>query len=92
VAALPCNATRTQAAIRWLRGHADTYNLSRDHVGAGGWSAGACTTAHLSSSHEADFTHEMSHLDDPTWTSLVPYLNESSLVGAGTVWAGNLVR
>lgn len=81
----------TKAAIRWLRGHATELNIAKDYFGAGGWSAGACTTVFLASQRDSDFTYEMNTNDDPTFNSLVPHLNESSLIKAGVVWAGNAV-
>ena len=42
----------TKAAIRWFRAHADQLGFDPTFVGGGGWSAGACTTAHLASSFE----------------------------------------
>ena len=41
-----------KAAIRWFRSNAQEFSLDVTHVGAGGWSAGACTTVHLASSFE----------------------------------------
>eukprot|EP00729_Bicosta_minor_P014258 gene14258-17867_t len=73
----------TKAAIRWLRGNA------ADYFGAGGWSAGACTTVFLATQYEDDFKHEMDSSTDPTFGSLVPHLNESSAITAGLIWAGN---
>jgi hypothetical protein len=62
----------TKAAIRWLRGNAANYNLAPDFLGAGGWSAGACTTVFLASSQqEGDFTHEMNQTTDPTFGACV---------------------
>ena len=61
----------SKAAIRWLRGHAAGLNIDKGYVGAGGWSAGACTTVFLASQREADFTHEMNDKTDPTFGSLV---------------------
>lgn len=81
----------TKAAIRWLRGHAAEYNLATNHFGAGGWSAGACTTVFLSSQEEADFKYEMDEKSDPSFSSLLPHLNQSSSIQAGVVWAGNSV-
>lgn len=56
----------SKAAIRWLRGVSEAGGallqgsvLATDYVGAGGWSAGACTTAFLASQQEGDFTDEM---------------------------------
>jgi acetyl esterase/lipase len=81
----------TKAAIRWARGHAAELNLAKDHFGAGGWSAGACTTVFLASQREADFTYEMDATTDPTFTSLSPFIGESASIQAGVVWAGNAV-
>ena len=81
----------TKAAIRWLRGHAAELHVDKAYVGAGGWSAGACTTVFLASQREGDFTHEMSDKTDPTFSSLAPHLGESAAINAGVVWAGNSV-
>ena len=37
----------TQAAIRWVRGNAGTLGIDRNRIAAGGFSAGAVTTAHV---------------------------------------------
>ena len=81
----------TKAAIRWLRGHAAQLNIAKGHFGAGGWSAGACTTVFLATQREADFTHEMNPKTDPTFGSLSPFIAESASIQAGVVWAGNAV-
>lgn len=86
-----------KAAIRFLRGNSGTaimsgLKLAKEFVGAGGWSAGACTTAYLSAQNEEDFKLEMDASNDPTFASLVPHLEESSLIKAGVVWAGNAVN
>ena len=47
----------TKAAIRWLRGNAADYNVAADYFGAGGWSAGACTTIFLATQYEDDFKY-----------------------------------
>ena len=80
-----------KAAIRWLRGNAGALRLDTNFIGAGGWSAGACTTVHLASGLEWDYTEELAAADDPGRESLEPYLNQSSLIQAGVVWAGNAV-
>lgn len=79
----------TKAALRWLRGNAAMVNLDKKFVGAGGWSAGACTTVYLASQRDDDFTSQMSRATDPTFHTLEPYLSESTDVLAGVVWAGN---
>ena len=79
----------SKAAIRWLRGQAGALNIDTAYFGAGGWSAGACTTAFLASQREWDFKTEMTAATDPTFATLVPYLNLSSAIKAGVVWAGN---
>ena len=81
----------TKAAIRWLRGHAAELSIAKEHFGAGGWSAGACSTVFLASQKEPDFTHEMDATTDPTFNSLTPHLSESASIQAGVVWAGNAV-
>jgi hypothetical protein len=86
----------TKAAIRWLRGQSGTGQLSGLDLAMGsfaavGWSAGACTTAFLSVQLEADMKNEMLSEADPTAQSLEPYLNQSSAISAGAVWAGNAV-
>ena len=81
----------TKAAVRWLRGRAPALRLDARFVGAGGWSAGACTTVHLASGLEWDYTTELSGDEDPGAASLEKHLNQSSLVQAGVVWAGNSV-
>lgn len=85
----------TKAAIRWLRGQPPEalhgYSLADDYFSAGGWSAGACTTAFLASQHEEDMKTEMDQSTDPTFGSLEPYLDMSSRIAAGVVWAGNSV-
>ena len=82
----------TKAAIRWLRGQAATLNLDTDAFASAGWSAGACTSVYLASQFEWDFTSEMSVATDPTFSSLEPYLNQSSKVVAGVVWAVSCCR
>ena len=70
-------------------GQATTLNLDTDAFASAGWSAGACTSVFLASQFESDFTSEMSPATDPTFGSMEPYLNLSSRVMAGVVWAGN---
>ena len=67
-----------KAAIRWLRGQSDAAApvlqgsvLAAEYVGAGGWSAGACTTAFLASQRAGDFTDEMDARTDPTYGTMV---------------------
>jgi dienelactone hydrolase len=86
----------TKAAIRWLRGVSEAGSpvlqgsvLASEYVGAGGWSSGACTTVFLASQKEGDFKDEMDASTDPTFNTMVPYLNQSSAIKAGVVWAGN---
>ena len=86
----------TKAAIRWLRGQSGTPQLSglqlaNGYFAAAGWSAGACTTAFLAAQLEADMKNEMQSDTDPTAASLAPYLDQSSAISAGAVWAGNAV-
>ena len=72
-------------------GHAESLHISNDYFASGGWSAGACTSVFLASQHEGDFKAEMTAATDPTFPTLAPYLDQSSLVQAGVVWAGNAV-
>ena len=81
----------TKAAIRWLRGHASSLNIDTEYFASGGWSAGAWTSTFLASQRETDFRDEMTSMTDPTFLSLTPYLQQSSMVKAGVVWAGNAV-
>jgi acetyl esterase/lipase len=81
----------SKAAIRWLRSMASEVNLEPNFVAAAGWSAGACTTVHLASSLEWDFTAEMTALDDPTISSIHADTGLSSSVLAGVAWAANPV-
>ena len=68
------------AAIRWLRGHADELSLASDYVGAGWWSAGACTTVFLASQLEGDFKDQMTNATDPAFSSLVPCVDVSRVI------------
>lgn len=81
----------TKAAVRWLRANAERMAIDPAYVGGGGWSSGACTTVHLATSFEWDFTTEMTADTDPTFKTLRGNLGESSLIQAGVVWAGNSV-
>eukprot|EP00041_Stephanoeca_diplocostata_P015553 m.297279 g.297279 ORF g.297279 m.297279 type:complete len:357 (-) comp20077_c0_seq7:2508-3578(-) len=79
----------TKAAIRWLRAHAASLRINTTAIGAGGWSAGACTTVHLATTEEWDFTTEMNATTDPTFLSISDNMHLSSKIKAGVVWAGN---
>ena len=79
----------TKAAIRWLRGQANSLHLATDFFASAGWSAGACTSVFLATQHDGDFTREMDAQSDPAFKTLIPYLNQTSGVRAGVVWAGN---
>jgi acetyl esterase/lipase len=86
----------TKAAIRWLRGQSGTgqlagLELAMDSFVGVGWSAGACTTAFLATQLEADMKNELPSELDPAAASLEPYLDQSSAISAGAVWAGNAV-
>eukprot|EP00039_Didymoeca_costata_P025550 m.13812 g.13812 ORF g.13812 m.13812 type:complete len:357 (+) comp4930_c0_seq1:43-1113(+) len=91
--AVYCGVRDTKASIRWLRaqGVSGALPLAQEFFGAGGWSAGACTTVHLVTGYDWDFTTEMDMDSDPTFNTIHANLGLSSLVNAGVVWAGNAV-
>lgn len=77
----------SKAAIRWLRANAERLGVNPAYVGAGGWSAGACTTVHLATSFEWDFTMEMSAATDPTFETIHADVGVSSLIQVGCYFA-----
>lgn len=58
-----------KAAIRWLRAHAQRYQLDTDRITVAGGSAGAVTAIALGVSNGDDFQHEMDLDEDPSLAS-----------------------
>ncbi|MEJ2113636.1 MAG: alpha/beta hydrolase [Flavobacteriaceae bacterium] len=58
-----------KAALRWIVGNADTYNINTNYISVGGASAGAITAITIGISNPEDFRDEIDTNQDPTLAS-----------------------